>query len=63
MIMADMMFCKIDRFSDKYRDIYRSTPMYCSDCNGDLLAVKTFNNGKELLFLECRNCYKRTDVK
>ena len=62
MNMAKIMFCKVDRYSDKYRDIFRSSPIYCGDCNGNLIGVKTFNNGKELLLLECRNCHKRIEV-
>jgi len=57
------MFCKIDRYSDKYRDIYRSSPMYCGDCNSNLLGVKNYNNGEFLFFLECINCHKRTEIK
>jgi len=60
--MAGIKFYKICRYSDKYRSIFRSKPLYCEDCNGDLMGVKSFDNGKELFYLECENCHKRLRV-
>lgn len=63
MIMTGIKCCKVDRYSEKYRPIFRSNPLYCEDCNGDLVGRKSFENGEALYFLECENCHKRLRVK
>jgi len=61
--MADIKFCKIDRYSNKYSDIFYSEPPYCKECNGDLIGAKCIENDKDLFFLICRNCNKKVGLK
>jgi len=63
MTMAETISCKVDRYSNKYRNIFCSNPVYCDDCNGDLIGGKCIESGKELFFLKCRNCRKIIELK
>ncbi len=56
------MIYKIDRYSDKYREVFRLSPIYCEYCNGDLKGHKTIENNQKLFFLKCRNCKKEIKV-